>query len=158
MLAHLLLTEIMPSLNQQSHPIKTHASRSLPNKNLSLITFKREGRKGYYKYKTEMASSKLMLLFVCFVVSSLMPSTKAQDPSKLTLDYYSKTCPHAQEIVRTEMECFVRADPRNAALLLRLHFHDCFVQVSLLSLFFCVRAVKYVFILIVYIYICVRKL
>jgi len=46
----------------------------------------------------------------------------------LTLDYYSSTCPTVLEIVRQEMECAVLSDARNAALILRLHFHDCFVQ------------------------------
>lgn len=67
----------------------------------------------------------------------------AQDPSKLSLEYYSKTCPNVEHVVRTEMECAVRADTRNAALMLRLHFHDCFVQVSydvLSVLFFSVLA------------------
>ncbi|KAL8116610.1 hypothetical protein AgCh_022956 [Apium graveolens] len=36
----------------------------------------------------------------------------------------------ALEIVRKEIECVVLSDPRNAALILRLHFHDCFVQVG----------------------------
>ncbi|CAK9149280.1 unnamed protein product [Ilex paraguariensis] len=46
----------------------------------------------------------------------------------LTLDYYKSTCPTVLEIVKSEMECAVLSDPRNAALILRLHFHDCFVQ------------------------------
>ncbi|KAL8091067.1 hypothetical protein AgCh_040247 [Apium graveolens] len=48
----------------------------------------------------------------------------------LTLDYYKSSCPTALEIVRKEIECVVLSDPRNAALILRLHFHDCFVQVG----------------------------
>lgn len=64
-----------------------------------------------------------------------VPLLVAQDPSKLSLEYYSKTCPNVEHVVRTEMECAVRADTRNAALMLRLHFHDCFVQVSTLFLF-----------------------
>lgn len=59
-----------------------------------------------------------------------VPLLLAQDPSKLSLEYYSKTCPNVEHVVRTEMECAVRADTRNAALMLRLHFHDCFVQVQ----------------------------
>ncbi|KAK1310632.1 Peroxidase 11 [Acorus calamus] len=46
----------------------------------------------------------------------------------LTLEYYKESCPHVLEIVRAEMECVVLANPRNAASILRLHFHDCFVQ------------------------------
>ncbi|KAM0015186.1 putative peroxidase [Helianthus debilis subsp. tardiflorus] len=46
----------------------------------------------------------------------------------LSLDYYKSSCPNAEAIVRKEMECVVQSDLRNAALILRLHFHDCFVQ------------------------------
>ncbi|KAK7275087.1 hypothetical protein RIF29_16194 [Crotalaria pallida] len=46
----------------------------------------------------------------------------------LTLDYYAKTCPTVFDIVRKEVECAVTSDPRNAAFIVRLHFHDCFIQ------------------------------
>ncbi|KAI7996126.1 Peroxidase 11 [Camellia lanceoleosa] len=52
----------------------------------------------------------------------------AGGPPPLTLDYYASTCPNALDIVKKEMECAVMSDPRNAAFILRLHFHDCFVQ------------------------------
>ncbi|KAJ1412049.1 Secretory peroxidase [Sesbania bispinosa] len=51
----------------------------------------------------------------------------ASDPP-LTLDYYASTCPTLFDIVRKEMECAVLSDPRNAASIVRLHFHDCFIQ------------------------------
>ncbi|XP_031384492.1 peroxidase 11-like [Punica granatum] len=53
--------------------------------------------------------------------------TAGSDPP-LTLDYYAKSCPTVLEIVRKEMECAVLSDPRNAAFIVQLHFHDCFVQ------------------------------
>ncbi|KNA18712.1 hypothetical protein SOVF_068300 [Spinacia oleracea] len=46
----------------------------------------------------------------------------------LTLDYYKSSCPRLLSIVRKEMECAVLSDTRNAATILRLHMHDCFVQ------------------------------
>ncbi|XP_010511907.1 PREDICTED: peroxidase 11-like [Camelina sativa] len=46
----------------------------------------------------------------------------------LTLDYYKSTCPTVFDVIKKEMECIVKEDPRNAAILIRLHFHDCFVQ------------------------------
>lgn len=73
------------------------------------------------------------LTMACLLLA--VPSLVAQDPSSLNLQYYSKTCPNVEHIVRTEMECAVRADTRNAALMLRLHFHDCFVEVSSLLQF-----------------------
>uniref|UniRef100_A0A6N2MSY7 Peroxidase n=1 Tax=Salix viminalis TaxID=40686 RepID=A0A6N2MSY7_SALVM len=64
-----------------------------------------------------------MLVFISILIRSL----HASDPP-LTLDYYASTCPSVFEIVKKEMECEVLSEPRNAALMLRLHFHDCFVQ------------------------------
>jgi len=71
-----------------------------------------------------------LCIFSCLLLAGVPWLVVAQDPSKLSLEYYSKTCPNVEHVVRTEMECLVRADTRNAALMLRLHFHDCFVQVS----------------------------
>ncbi|GLT66438.1 hypothetical protein SLA2020_388030 [Shorea laevis] len=65
----------------------------------------------------------MLLVFFSFVACRL----HATDPP-LTLDYYASTCPTVLETVRKEMECAVLSDPRNAAMMLRLHFHDCFVQ------------------------------
>lgn len=52
----------------------------------------------------------------------------------LTLDYYKSTCPTVFEVIKKEMECIVKEDPRNAAIIIRLHFHDCFVQVLIPNL------------------------
>lgn len=54
----------------------------------------------------------------------------------LVYDYYKETCPFVEDIIRRQVEIAVLKDPRMAASLLRLHFHDCFVMVrcSLYSL------------------------
>ncbi|XP_019707811.1 peroxidase 11 [Elaeis guineensis] len=72
--------------------------------------------------------SKPVLLFSALVLWAFSTLLEAQDPSQLSSDYYLKTCPIAEQIVRKQMEYAVQADPRNAAAILRLHFHDCFVQ------------------------------
>ncbi|XP_031400651.1 peroxidase 11 [Punica granatum] len=75
-----------------------------------------------------MATSRLSVFLSLVVTLSTVPvGSLASDPP-LTLDYYSSSCPTVLEIVRKEMECAVLSDPRNAALVVRLHFHDCFVQ------------------------------
>ncbi|XWS69558.1 hypothetical protein CRYUN_Cryun04dG0189200 [Craigia yunnanensis] len=73
-----------------------------------------------------MTSLQCSMVLICISIfsSTIFAST---DPA-LTLDYYKSTCPTVFEIVRKEMECQVLSDPRNAAFIVRLHFHDCFVQ------------------------------
>lgn len=71
-------------------------------------------------------------MFIHFLLLTLL---HASDPP-LSLDYYKSTCPNAEAIVRKEMECAVLSDPRNAAYILRLHFHDCFVQVYMNELIY----------------------
>ncbi|PIN22748.1 Peroxidase [Handroanthus impetiginosus] len=48
--------------------------------------------------------------------------------SQLSANYYSRTCPHLLNIVRREVMNAIRNEMRMAASLLRLHFHDCFVN------------------------------
>ncbi|XP_062030426.1 peroxidase 20-like [Rosa rugosa] len=52
----------------------------------------------------------------------------SDDDGPLVLDYYKEKCPLLEEIVRHNVEVAVFKDPRMAASLLRLHFHDCFVM------------------------------
>ncbi|CAL1355784.1 unnamed protein product [Linum trigynum] len=42
--------------------------------------------------------------------------------------YYQVSCPQANDIVVSVLKRAISRDPRMAASLLRLHFHDCFVQ------------------------------
>ncbi|KAF7803686.1 peroxidase 43 [Senna tora] len=54
----------------------------------------------------------------------MMMSCKGQ----LQVGFYSQTCPHAESIVRSVVADALRSDPTMPAVLLRLHFHDCFVE------------------------------
>jgi hypothetical protein len=75
--------------------------------------------------------SCLLLLFLVGMVSA-----------QLTTTFYDKSCPRALSIVNSAIIAAVLKEPRMGASLLRLNFHDCFVQAShpishfLLSLFF----------------------
>ncbi|KAL5219047.1 hypothetical protein ABZP36_019731 [Zizania latifolia] len=44
--------------------------------------------------------------------------------------YYDESCPHVYDTVRRVIQEARVGDPRIPASLIRLHFHDCFVNVS----------------------------
>lgn len=50
--------------------------------------------------------------------------------SGLRVGFYQYTCPNAEAIVRDEMAKIISRVPSLAGPLLRMHFHDCFVNVS----------------------------
>ncbi|CAN6226601.1 unnamed protein product [Urochloa humidicola] len=51
----------------------------------------------------------------------------------LSPTFYDTTCPRALATIKTAVDAAVAQEPRMAASLLRLHFHDCFVQASHLA-------------------------
>ena len=53
--------------------------------------------------------------------------------AQLTPTFYDGSCPRLQSIVRAGMAAAVQQEPRMGASLLRLFFHDCFVQVRITS-------------------------
>ncbi|CAN1323299.1 Peroxidase 9 [Linum perenne] len=89
-----------------------------------------------------MALCKLVFCFsavfsLSFVVSLAHPpgfgwwgghGPRTGSRAALNPDYYKYSCPQANHIVVSVLEKVIDRDPRMAASLLRLHFHDCFVQ------------------------------
>jgi len=49
--------------------------------------------------------------------------------AQLSSTFYDGTCPNALSTIRTAIRTAVSKERRMAASLIRLHFHDCFVQV-----------------------------
>ncbi|KAL1325950.1 hypothetical protein HN51_035998 [Arachis hypogaea] len=57
-----------------------------------------------------------------------MMMTLAVVQAQLRTGFYSSSCPSAEAIIRSTVESHFNKDPTIAPGLLRLHFHDCFVQ------------------------------
>lgn len=69
-------------------------------------------------------------LFVTLSIISLLAcSTNGQ----LIHNFYGVTCPSLQTIVRNTMINAIQNERRMGASILRLFFHDCFVNVSLIN-------------------------
>ncbi|XP_015625142.1 cationic peroxidase SPC4 isoform X1 [Oryza sativa Japonica Group] len=85
-----------------------------------------------------MASATTLVMLVAAVACLCAPAAAGdgnadatrQPPvvSGLSFDFYRKSCPKAESVVRKFVRDAVRKDIGLAAGLLRLHFHDCFVQ------------------------------
>ena len=77
-----------------------------------------------------MNSLRLTICCVVAVLGALPHFSFAQlDPS-----FYDSTCSNVSSIVREVLSNVSQSDPRILASLIRLHFHDCFVQVTIITL------------------------
>jgi peroxidase len=50
----------------------------------------------------------------------------------LEMGFYDKSCPQAESIILNYVKKHISHAPTVAAPLLRMHFHDCFVRVSII--------------------------
>ncbi|ONK73205.1 uncharacterized protein A4U43_C04F28380 [Asparagus officinalis] len=64
-----------------------------------------------------------LLLAVQVLIVSVNPGANA-----LSMDYYMMRCPFAEMIIKNTVNQALSNDPTLAAGLLRMHFHDCFVE------------------------------
>ncbi|KAL5578502.1 hypothetical protein UlMin_020201 [Ulmus minor] len=62
-----------------------------------------------------------------YILATIFSSILVSGFSQLSPSFYDETCPNATSIVRGVIEEALQTDPRIAASLIRLHFHDCFV-------------------------------
>ncbi|PIN06002.1 Peroxidase [Handroanthus impetiginosus] len=70
-----------------------------------------------------MAFSTILAITALLFLSSAITSEAQLSPT-----FYDTTCPNAVATIRTSIRQAVSRERRMAASLIRLHFHDCFVQ------------------------------
>ncbi|KAL9151386.1 hypothetical protein ABFS82_11G048300 [Erythranthe guttata] len=75
----------------------------------------------------EALYSVVFLLMLILITNVIIFPALGQIVS-LKTGFYSSSCPKAESIVRSTVESHFNQDSTLAAALLRLHFHDCFVQ------------------------------
>ncbi|XP_022734177.1 lignin-forming anionic peroxidase-like [Durio zibethinus] len=71
-------------------------------------------------------SLSFMATGAAVVVLLLLLSSACQ--AQLSSTFYEKTCPNALRTIRSAIRTAIARERRMAASLIRLHFHDCFVQ------------------------------
>jgi len=62
------------------------------------------------------------------------PQNAVHAPGKLAQGFYDKTCPDVEKIVSKAFAQIVRENPGAIGNIIRLQFHDCFVNVSISKL------------------------
>ncbi|XP_066381591.1 cationic peroxidase 1-like [Miscanthus floridulus] len=70
------------------------------------------------------ASSRMGVLAVYLTLMAAALGLRAE----LTADYYSETCPLALTTIKVLVGAAIVSEPRMGASLVRLHFHDCFIN------------------------------
>ena len=76
------------------------------------------------------ASSVIRCLLTVAAVLAPLLAGGAAAGGGLSTSFYSKKCPNVQSIVRAGMASAVAAEKRMGASILRMFFHDCFVNVG----------------------------
>ncbi|KAL6839213.1 hypothetical protein ACP4OV_030885 [Aristida adscensionis] len=69
-----------------------------------------------------LAAALALLLASCPTPAEAAPAAAPQ------VGFYRGTCPAAEDVVLEEMRAILAEDPTLAPSLLRMHYHDCFVQ------------------------------
>uniref|UniRef100_A0A2N9IAX5 peroxidase n=1 Tax=Fagus sylvatica TaxID=28930 RepID=A0A2N9IAX5_FAGSY len=65
-----------------------------------------------------------MAILLVLILTLFIGTSKGQ----LGIGFYSETCPNAESMVRSVVQNAIFSNTNLAAVLLRLHFHDCFVE------------------------------
>ncbi|CAI0625921.1 unnamed protein product [Linum tenue] len=78
----------------------------------------------------EWVAAALLISVACFIAATSY-TVEAAEPALvkgMSWSFYTSSCPKLESIVKKRLQQVFKKDIGQAAGLLRLHFHDCFVQ------------------------------
>lgn len=67
-------------------------------------------------------------ILICLAFMAFAAGAGAGSSGELTADYYGDSCPQALATIKFVVGAAILKEPRMGASLVRLHFHDCFVN------------------------------
>ncbi|KAD5507541.1 hypothetical protein R6Q59_031658 [Mikania micrantha] len=79
-------------------------------------------------FKASTIPTLIFLLLSCSLIKISETQTPPTPAAGLSYTFYQNTCPRLESIIRQNLQTVFASDIGQAAGLLRLHFHDCFVQ------------------------------
>ncbi|PON38603.1 Peroxidase [Trema orientale] len=78
-----------------------------------------------FSFSSSSSSSSYSILLAISIVLAFTPY---ESNAQLNTTFYASTCPNVSSIVRNAVQQALQSDSRIGASLIRLHFHDCFVN------------------------------
>jgi peroxidase len=84
----------------------------------------------------KMAMANLMTMFMLIEVITCGFGFGFGADGGLNMNYYLMSCPFVEPVVKNVVNRALDNDPTLAAALVRMHFHDCFIQVILKGMYF----------------------
>ncbi|GAB2283324.1 Peroxidase 17 [Dionaea muscipula] len=111
------------SLTNTNSPICTNLPGNLPCIALHCTALHCTDRE-----KKKMMLHALLLLLPSLLLHLHITSVAAAPPSELRPGFYSESCPEAESTIRDVIKKAMIREPRSGASVMRLQFHDCFVN------------------------------
>lgn len=88
------------------------------------------------------------------ILSSVLIFSAFSPGISLNFTYYDRTCPRAESIITNAVKNAVSKDKTVPAGLLRMHFHDCFIRVTLSTKVVCFLGLIHLYLnLYIYLYV-----
>lgn len=76
-------------------------------------------------------SLHLLILLLLHATTSMAVHHIETGANELSFTYYAKSCPTMEAVVHNKVAKWIKTDPTLSPAIIRLHFHDCAIRVTL---------------------------